>query len=428
MKKIYIVLLFVVVNICVNCKNSTGQDKIRLMLAEKYFSELKEILDIDNGNLWGINLYGPIMFVDPETREVIANKQTKDSSFTKKGNVYYGVLPKEINIANTARDYKDELWTFVKWNNNLLSEKERNILLIHECWHRIQSQIGLPPCFSNNYHLDELEGAILFKIELMALLQAIQKEETDDIIKDVRNALIVRQKRQMLFPDNNENIYECHEGLAEYTALKLYYNNKPEKDIVIRITDKLESNLNKEGYSNYFAYLTGPAYGMLLDKLSSCWTKDILNGKSIIDVVSGFVEDLDNLDMDDEIERIIDYYNIKDFINQEKIVLNNLKEEERKIKEEFLESDLLIIQNNNISFTYDPNEKIIEIDSLGFIYKTMRLSGDFGIIDAHNGVMITYNWGNFIIPYKEKECEIELKDGYQIFEFDKHKYMIRKIE
>lgn len=117
------------------------------MLAEKYFSELKEILDIDNGNLWGINLYGPIMFVDPETREVIANKQTKDSSFTKKGNVYYGVLPKEINIANTARDYKDELWTFVKWNNNLLSETERNILLIHECWHRIQSQIGLPPCF-----------------------------------------------------------------------------------------------------------------------------------------------------------------------------------------------------------------------------------------------------------------------------------------
>lgn len=64
------------------------------MLAEKYFSELKEILDIDNGNLWGINLYGPIMFVDPETREVIANKQPKDSSFTKKGNVYYGVLPK----------------------------------------------------------------------------------------------------------------------------------------------------------------------------------------------------------------------------------------------------------------------------------------------------------------------------------------------
>ena len=109
-------------------------------------------------------------------------------------------------------------------------------------------------------------------------------------------------------------------------------------------------------------------------------------------------------------------------------MLNNLKEEERKIKEEFLESNLLIIQNNNISFTYDPNEKIIEIDSLGFIYKTMRLSGDFGIIDAHNGVMITYNWGNFIIPYKEKECEIELKDGYQIFEFDKHKYMIRKIE
>lgn len=88
--------------------------------------------------------------------------------------------------------------------------------------------------------------------------------------------------------------------------------------------------------------------------------KRYIKWKSIIDVVSGFVEDLDNLDMDDEIERIIDYYNIKDFINQEKIVLNNLKEEERKIKEEFLESDLLIIQNNNISFTYDPNEKLLK--------------------------------------------------------------------
>ncbi len=40
-----------------------GQEIKDINLAKSYFSELDSLCKLDNGNLWGINLYGATMFV-----------------------------------------------------------------------------------------------------------------------------------------------------------------------------------------------------------------------------------------------------------------------------------------------------------------------------------------------------------------------------
>lgn len=63
-------------------------------LAQKYFNDAKQISDNDGGKLWGKPLYGPMMFVDRETREVIANQADAEGKLAAKDPVYVGTLPR----------------------------------------------------------------------------------------------------------------------------------------------------------------------------------------------------------------------------------------------------------------------------------------------------------------------------------------------
>lgn len=50
------------------------QSSVDTQLANIYFQEATEICARDGGKLWGISLCGPMLFVDPATREVVANQ------------------------------------------------------------------------------------------------------------------------------------------------------------------------------------------------------------------------------------------------------------------------------------------------------------------------------------------------------------------
>jgi len=43
-------------------------------MAHRYFEQLKQISGADGGRTWRTLLYGAIFFVDPSTREVVANQ------------------------------------------------------------------------------------------------------------------------------------------------------------------------------------------------------------------------------------------------------------------------------------------------------------------------------------------------------------------
>ena len=79
--------------------------------ARQYFEERRQALERDGGRLWGVRLDGPMLFVDPETREVVANQADGAGQLSQRGDVFTGRLPKEENIANTAIRWAGVEWT-----------------------------------------------------------------------------------------------------------------------------------------------------------------------------------------------------------------------------------------------------------------------------------------------------------------------------
>src|SRR5205814_9382415 len=93
-------------------------------------------------------------------------------------------------------------------------------LLLHECFHRIQDDLGFPATQGDNAHLDSLDGRYWFLLELRALAKALRNE---DRVAAIRDAIAFRAKRRSLFPDaaESERKLENNEGVAEYTGVAL---------------------------------------------------------------------------------------------------------------------------------------------------------------------------------------------------------------
>lgn len=240
--------------------------------------------------------------------------------------------------------------------------------------------------------------------------------------------MTVRKMRQTMFPNGNENQFECHEGMAEYTAIKLLPLENENEAIRKRLAAAaIMKGLDNDGFGNSFAYLTGPAYGLMLDELIPEWRNSICSGKTIPDVISTVVsipETIDNA----VIENISERYGVADFIKKERARLEARDKEDAALRACFSESKWLVIPNNNTNFSFNPNERLVAYDSIGVIYKTMQLKGDFGTIEVKNGIIRANDWTYFIIPYTENHCDakISLKSGYNIVPVDDRRFIIEK--
>lgn len=425
MKKTFYCLALVLVL----CFSSTSCSQYKTNPMEKAapsFENLKKVSDADNGKLWGKTLYGPTMFVDVQTRNLVANQQNKENSFEQKGVLFFGHLPDDIIIANTAINYCGDNWTCVIWDGNR-DQMTNTHLLIHESWHRIQDEIGLPACGSFNQHLDETEGELLLKLEL-GILKDLLQNDSKDLTEGLRDAMTVRKYRQTLFPNGNENQFECHEGMAEYTAFKLLpLDNDTETIRKGLVAAAIMKGMDNNGYSNSFAYLTGPAYGLFLDELIPEWRISIRSGKTLPEVISTEVAIPDAID-NAETERISARYGLTEYLGKERSRLETRDKEDAELRARFSESTWLVIPNNNTQFGFDPNERLVAYDSIGVIYKTMQLKGDFGTIDVKNGIIRANNWSYFIIPYSEDHCDaqISLNTGFAIEPMDDKNFTIVK--
>ena len=404
--------LFLVLVLCFSSTSCSQSNSNSMEKAAPCFENLKKVSDADNGKLWGKTLYGPTMFVDVQTRNLVANQQNKENTFTQKGDLFFGQLPEDIIIANTSISYCGEDWTCVIWDDSrdLLTSTQ---LLIHESLHRIQDEIGLPSCGSSNQHLDETEGELQLKLEL-GILKDLLQNDSKDLTEGLRDAMTVRKYRQTMFPNGNENQFECHEGMAEYTAFKLLpLDNDNEAIRKGLVAAAITKGMDGSGFGNSFAYLTGPAYGLLIDEMIPDWRNGIRSGKTIPDVIS---------------TEVAIPYNLTEYLNKERSRLEARDKEDAELRDRFSESKWLVIPNDNINFGFNPSERLVAYDTIGVICNTMQLRGSFGTLEVGNGIMRTHNWSSFIIPYSEDHCDakISLNPDYAIEPVDEKSFTIVK--
>ena len=155
-------ILLVCVGLSVTAVSQTER-AIDPSLANQYFQEARAVSEKDSGQLWGVPIYGPMMFADPNTRFVVANQADANGLLRKEGAVFVGTLPEDVGIANTATKWAGVTWTMVMWP--LPSERQRRVrLMAHELFHRIQDSLKLPGANPTNRHLESRDGRIWLRM------------------------------------------------------------------------------------------------------------------------------------------------------------------------------------------------------------------------------------------------------------------------
>ncbi len=401
-----------------------AQDSSDLRYGRRWFAELDSLCSIDQGRLWGVPLYGPTMLVMSENRMILANEPDREGKLAGHDGIFTGTLPVEVNIANTSQAWGGKTWTMV--NHAAVAEGDRfsrNKLLIHESWHRVQQAIGIAPVMTENPHLDCLRGDILMKLEFMALSRALDTNATGAMKEHLAHALSIRTCRQALFPANNEDRFELHEGMAEYTGLVLC--GLPAGRLPSVAAKLLTRALGNDGLANSFAYFTGPAYGLLFDRFSPGWREDVKQGVSLTSIglrVTGLHPPLDTVALKAETDRIAGVYQAGDMIAKETEKDAKQQEQIAAYRHRFLEGDKLILRNDNLAMSFNPQEKLVSVGP-GVVYPTMRLTGPWGIAGITGGILRSGDWQFFVLPAPAAGASgdvngdgysLHLKEGWQV--------------
>src|SRR3954454_10406766 len=201
---------------------AVAQHAIDLVKPAQYFGEAKVASDADAGALWGVRLYGPMMFADPRSRAVVANQADAEGKLKREGDVWTGTLPPNVGIANTATNWAGVRWTMIMWGALGQFRQDRVRLMMHECFHRVQDGIGLPAVDAVNNHLDTMDGRIWLQLEWRALDRALRTSGVERK-QALANALAFRDHRRQLIASaaKAESALERNEGLAEYTGVRI---------------------------------------------------------------------------------------------------------------------------------------------------------------------------------------------------------------
>ncbi|HEX3072578.1 MAG TPA: hypothetical protein VHP30_03090 [Ignavibacteriales bacterium] len=158
------------------------------------FAEIESAAEA-NKDLWNTNLYAPLLLVDPSTRKVLANFPDTSHILRKEGEIYTGILPDDVNIANTALE-----WGGVKWAMVMLplpeSKEERLNLFLHELFHAFQPELGFIAYNPGNNHLDKKEGRVYLRLELEALKKALTADSNSEVKRHLVNAFGFRKFRR----------------------------------------------------------------------------------------------------------------------------------------------------------------------------------------------------------------------------------------
>jgi hypothetical protein len=359
--------------------------------ADIYFHEIQVNTALYK-SLWNLDLYGPILLVDPHTGKIYSNAVDSAGVLKQDGKVFTGILPDNINIANTALAWNGKYWAMIMLP--LPENKaERLDLFSHELFHRSQPALGFHMTNSDNNHLDVRDGRVYLRLEMEALRHAL----TDTIIPvsfdHLANALFFRKTRYSLSPgaESNENSLELNEGLAAYTGIMM--SGRSKLDTKNYFEKKLKDFQNWPTFVRSFAYLTTPLYGFILNRSKSNWNLQITDTTQLTDY---FVKAF-NLSVPVHIcPECLNQYAFEEILNEE---TRREEEKEQRIalfRKTFVEQPHLVIKLEKMNISFDPRN-IVPLEGYGTVYPTMRVTDNWGILMVTGGALLGTNWEKIIL-------------------------------
>jgi hypothetical protein len=390
--------------------------------AQRDFAEAKALCEADAGKLWGVSLCGPILFVNPDSRNLVANQPDAEGALVPQGGVYVGTLPQSENFANTATDWSGTHWSEIMWP--LPDERSRrDTLMMHELFHRIQDKLPFAPMRNaSNAHLDTLDGRYTMLLEYRALIRALNATDDGERRAAIAAALLFRSDRYRLFlkASVDEKNLEMNEGLAEYTGVRL--GNPQLTEAQSAALRDLKNQAEVPSLVRSFAYATGPAYGLLLDRYRPNWRTDLQTGKTLPELLQSALK----LPLPTDLE----YATRQQALRYDGVALF-ATESERESKRQtrltlyraqFIDGPTLTIPLQKMSVQFDPRT-LQPLNDLGTVYPKIRISDVWGILEVSKSALVKGEWEAAVItaptdsagsPIKGDGWTLELKPGWKL--------------
>jgi hypothetical protein len=359
-----------------------------VLLAASYFHEAASNCAKP---LWRLPVCGPVVVVNPQTRAFIASEVPPAMK-----------LPDRLPLANYSFDWGGRRWAMVLWPTIPRDPEQRTALFLHELWHRIQADLGLPMTGPANSHLDTLEGRYWMKLEWRALAAALNGDASA-----VADALAFRAKRRALFPKagEDERQLEMHEGLANYTGFTLSGAAK-------RLTiERLASAESEPTLVRSFAYASGPAYGLLLDATGRKW-REPLSAKDDLAAL---------LNIEPARELRVARYGGEQLRAQEEKREAIRQERIARFRKALVDSPVVEFPNDNMRMSFNPGE-LTPIEGLGTVYPGLRVEAAWGTLEVTSGALISSDFRKLTVALadRDKGWKLVLAPGYEMIAGTRH--------
>jgi hypothetical protein len=351
--------------------------------AKAAFAERQAICDRDAGRLWGRSLCGPMLLIDPQTRRLVANQA--GPGLAAQDGVFVGRLPDGMGIANTAFDWAGTRWTMVTWPLPQ-DAVERRALEIHESYHRIQDALGLPARSYAPAHLAMLEGRVNLRLEFRALAAALMAADASEARRDIADALAFRRRRWASAGEGaeQERKLELNEGLAEYTGRRLAGAADP----AAAAAAMLGKADGWDAYARRFAYASGPAYGLLLDRYSPDWRRKLTAGSDLAAVLGAAAGVTATADLEAAEAR----YGGAAIRAQETPRAQARAEAAAAWTAKLVDGPhLRLALTGRVQVEFDPRT-VFPLPPHGAVYPANRISDEWGSLVVDGGVLVAGDW------------------------------------
>jgi hypothetical protein len=415
-----------------------SQDKTNIYFtpekAKWYFSEIESACNRDNGNLWGKNIYGPIMFIDRPSRKIVANLPDSEGILKLKDGVYTGTYPKEMIIDNSSKLFGGTLYASAALTQT--EDTLRNIgMAIQGLYlsHLINSGKEIPRY--NTRLMDDKNARLWLKLEWHALRKALSA--TGDLQKQsVRDALIFRGARRELFPREvkDENAFESVMGLSSLTYA--IFSTKSREEAKQRILKSLGDFYQFQSYSRTYGYIHGALYGFLAYDKGFDFKTTLPDTIDLALVVKGLYDIQLPVICRDVAGSLALGYDLENIYKEEETRLAEIKDRLHRRISVFTEKPVVFFELESPYFDFEP-EEVRSLDTLGTIYNSIRVLDNWGKLTVEKGgCLVSSNLKSIRVTAKnltESKNHISgdgwhliLNSDWQMVKVDEN-YFIRKL-
>lgn len=385
-------------------------DSIDPALALRYFGEAEQACERDGGALWGRSLCGPLLLVDPVSRDLIASQADGENRLVGDGALFRGRLPETEGVANTATDWAGVRWTMLLWP--LPEDRPARLeLTLHEMWHRIQDSLGLPMSLPDNPHLDTPQGRLWLRLEWRALRAALTTAEAERR-SAVRDALLFRARRRAEFAAAGaaERALEMNEGLAAYTGLKLARGDDAARQAVSRI-DRYDGEAS---LVRSFAYASGPAYGVLLDESRPDWRREVSPAGDLGEMLAAALGIDLPADPFLESQAAAERHGGGEVRRQEAERDALRRERLAVLRARLIDGPVLSLSLREFGMEFDPGD-LQPLDGIGTVYRKIRIVDVWGILTVSGGALLHTDFDRIDVPAPNDPAARPLRgDGWEL--------------